>query len=216
MAQATSLLCTNAHREGAGARWPDRAPARPCSGPAGRRRGAAGSGAGCGRSCPRPQQQAEHGGRGARHGEAAGRRQAGRRPRRPVRARVGAVGHGWAWRRARGGTVRGALRLGEGGADTGQRGGALGTGAHRGMVGSRQRGVEEEDGDDGVEEAVRWGSAGDGRRGRAAWRRDSGEGGLQAVLASGPSPNSRSRAARGRAPGRLGVRRGGVQRGGEG
>ena len=148
MAQATSLLCTNAHREGAGARWPDRAPARPCSGPAGRRRGAAGSGAGCGRSCPRPQQQAEHGGRGARHGEAAGRRQAGRRPRRPVRARVGAVGHGWAWRRARGGTVRGAHRLGEGGADTGQRGGALGTGAHRGMVGSRQRGVEEGDGDD--------------------------------------------------------------------
>ena len=54
MAQATSLLCTNAHREGAGARWPDRAPARPCSRPAGRRRGAAGSGAGAdsGRRAP--------------------------------------------------------------------------------------------------------------------------------------------------------------------
>ena len=81
-------------------------------------------------------------------------------------------------------------------------------------VGPGAVGVEEESGMTGRRGGGAWSSG--RRRIGPAWRRDSGEGGLQAVVASGPSPNSRSRAARGRAPGQLGVRRGGVRREGGG
>ena len=82
--------------------------------------------------------------------------------------------------------MRGAHRLGEGGADTGQRGGALGTGAHRGMVGSRQRGVEEEDGDD-----VRRGGRPVGKSGGATWWSSGGAGERSIQAAGSWSPPAR-------------------------